>query len=311
MDLIKQYIVQTISTAANNLRLSSEKIEVVSMLKEVISDSDNLEADLKHMKKITELSTIGIRLHRTHSFLTEEKIDFARLSETFKEQSKWLVNDLSHLLDMVTPQSFKEILERTLTKKVEIEEPQEQELSIDLSKRDTKEDDFEFVIIDKKVEQEQSESKDEATNKESSGVINSDEKKIIEKSEDKKEPRFEDIILKTVNSVDALLETIINNQTTNNELKPYLLKLEENKKLSIEHNLYLVANMHAILFDCLSFINGKVYSINEEVIDYMRSCLIVIAAIVKHKEVDISNYLNKAEILAAKIKKVKEKELVK
>jgi hypothetical protein len=313
MDLIKQYIIQTISSAANNLRLSSEKIEVVTMLREVIANSDNVEDDLKQMKKITELSTLGIRLHRTYSFLMEEKIDFAKLSETFKEQSKWLVNDLSHLLDNETPQSFKEILNKTLRKEeIEIkEEPQaaEKEISIDLSRRDSKEEDFEFVVVDKTAEEKQSvpEQKDE------NQVQNNtkDEQEKSSKTKEKDEPSFEDIILKTVNSVDSFLQDITNSKIDKNNIEPYLLKLEENQKLSLNHNLYLVAQMHSILFDCLSFIKGKVYPVKEELIDYMRGCLIVIAAIIRRKDVDISNYLNKAEILAAEIRKIKEKELVK
>jgi hypothetical protein len=312
MDLIKQYIIQTISFAANNLRLSSEKIEVVTMLREVIANSDNVEDDLKQMKKITELSTIGIRLYRTHSFLMEEKLDFTKLSETFKEQSKWLVNDLSHLLDNVTPQSFKEILDKTFGKEeIEIkEEPQanEKEISIDLSKRDAKEEDFEFVVVDKATD-EKSHISEEGNDKHSEHDLKDVQKKI--KTEEKEQLNFEDIILKTVNSVDSFLEDITNNKINKNKIEPYLLRLEENQQLSLNHNLYLVGHMHSILFDCLSFIKGKVFSVNEELIDYMRGCLIVIAAIIRRKDVDISNYLNKAEILAAKIRKIKEKELVK
>ena len=63
MDLIKQYIVQSIAAASNNLRLSTEKIEVVALLREAIVKSDNLEEDIKNMKKITELSTLAIRLN--------------------------------------------------------------------------------------------------------------------------------------------------------------------------------------------------------------------------------------------------------
>jgi hypothetical protein len=56
MDLLKQYITQTISSASNNLRLSTEKIEVVALLRQAINQSGNLSEDLKKMKTITELS---------------------------------------------------------------------------------------------------------------------------------------------------------------------------------------------------------------------------------------------------------------
>lgn len=316
MDLVKEYIVQTISTAANSLRLSSEKIEVVSMLKEVISNSENLEEDLKKMKKITELSTIGIRLHRTYSAITEEKIDFARLSETFKDHSKWLVNDLSHLLDMVTPVSFKEVIDKMLGKEkpepVKPPEVEDEEISIDLSKRDSKEQNFDFEKKEESAEEipveKDLENKTEPKiDKKETGVKNQ-----VEKTEEKQTNlSFEDKILKTVNSIDPFLEIIASKKYTSPDIEPYLLRLEQNQKLSLDHNLYIVAHMHAILFDCLSFIKGNPRSVNEEIVESMRGCLIVIAAIVRRKEVDISNYLNKAEVLGANIRKIKGKELSK
>jgi hypothetical protein len=42
MDLIKQYINQSVNIAANNLRLNNQQIEVVALLKEVINKSENL-----------------------------------------------------------------------------------------------------------------------------------------------------------------------------------------------------------------------------------------------------------------------------
>ena len=58
MDLIKQYIVQSINIAANNLRLNNQQIEVVALLKQTVSKSENLSDDLINMKKITELSLL-------------------------------------------------------------------------------------------------------------------------------------------------------------------------------------------------------------------------------------------------------------
>ena len=63
MNLIKQYIIQSITNAANSLRLSTQKIEVVGLLKELISKSEDLEADIIKMKKITQFSTLAIRLN--------------------------------------------------------------------------------------------------------------------------------------------------------------------------------------------------------------------------------------------------------
>ena len=68
-DFVKQYIVQSISVAANNLRLSTEKIEVVALLRDAIVKSEDVESDIREMKKITELSTLAIRLNEILSYL--------------------------------------------------------------------------------------------------------------------------------------------------------------------------------------------------------------------------------------------------
>ena len=47
MDFKKQYIIQAISVAANNLRLSSDKIETVAILKEHFERCENLENEIK------------------------------------------------------------------------------------------------------------------------------------------------------------------------------------------------------------------------------------------------------------------------
>ena len=78
MDLIKQYIVQSITTASGNLRLNNQRIEVLAMLKEVILKSKNIQQDLNQMKKITELSKIAIKLSEIHHYLSEGSIDFLK-----------------------------------------------------------------------------------------------------------------------------------------------------------------------------------------------------------------------------------------
>ena len=81
MDLIKHYINQSISIAANNLRLTNQQIEVVALLKEAVTLSDNLSDDLIDMKKITELSTLAIRLNDIYNSLTQNPIDFLKVSD--------------------------------------------------------------------------------------------------------------------------------------------------------------------------------------------------------------------------------------
>ena len=67
MDLVKVYLIQSITTAANNLRLSAQQIEVVGLLRETIVNANDLGAELLLMKKSTELSKLAIRLGEIHS----------------------------------------------------------------------------------------------------------------------------------------------------------------------------------------------------------------------------------------------------
>jgi len=113
MDLKKQYIIQTISVAVNNLRLSSEKIEVVGLLKETILNACDLESVISSMKKITQLSKLAIKLNEIYNFLKQNKIDFLKLSEKFKDHTQLLVKDLNLVLDTLTPGSYKEIIKKT------------------------------------------------------------------------------------------------------------------------------------------------------------------------------------------------------
>ena len=119
MNLIKQYITQSITTASNNLRLSNQKIEVVALLRDYIIKSEDLDNDLKNMKKVTELSTLAIRLNDIYSYLTQPHIDLFKISDKIKEHSSWLIKDMSHMLDMVNPTTFAQALEK-INKKPEI-----------------------------------------------------------------------------------------------------------------------------------------------------------------------------------------------
>ena len=131
MDLIKQYITQSITIAANNLRLNNQQIEVVALLKQTISKSENLSDDLINMKKITELSLLAIRLNDIYNSLTQNPIDLLKISDQFKEHSRYLIKDLGHMLDITTPAVFKTAIEKL---NGAIVFPKE-EIKIDLSKR--------------------------------------------------------------------------------------------------------------------------------------------------------------------------------
>jgi len=112
VDFAKQYIIQCIIAAANNLRLSSEKIETIAIIRERLNDSKDLLEEIKNFKKVTELSKLGIKLHEVYNFIDNGKIDFSKLSDKFKEHVFSLVKELNTSLDILTPHSIREIFNR-------------------------------------------------------------------------------------------------------------------------------------------------------------------------------------------------------
>lgn len=296
MDLVKQYIVQSIAAASNNLRLSTEKIEVVALLREAIVKSDNLEEDIKNMKKITELSTLAIRLNEIHRFLTQSQVDLFKISEKFKEHSQFLINDLSHMLDMVNPVTFKQALDKlNAGKKEEQTEGEvkiyksENGISVDLSGR--KPDDKAFEKPETEVIKEEFIFEDDK----------SDEALFFQ--------NYETEILKPIKSLDTMLKDLANNDINPDELNKFAQIMSDNGEMSVKVGFEIIANMHRIIAKSLLLIKTRELMPGREIIEAMRACLIVIVAVVRGKEVDITNYLNRAEEFGRKIKSLKVKEI--
>ena len=284
MELIKQYIIQSISTASNNLRLSTQKIEVVALLREAIVKSENLEADIRSMKKITELSTLAIRLNEIHTYLTQNQIDLIKLSDKFKEHSQYLIKDLSHMLDMVNPITFRNALEKlkentTVASNPEISEPipdkNENDINIDLSKRKP----------DSKLFDETE------SNKLKEKIIFEEEKE----DEDLFFQNYENEILKTIKPIDGMLKQLSKNEVSTEELQSFAKKMKINGDVSAKIGFDIIANMHWIIAKALLLIRTRELMPGKDVIESVRACLIVIVALVRGKEVDINNYLNRAE----------------
>lgn len=63
--------------------------------------------------------------------------------------------------------------------------------------------------------------------------------------------------------------------------------------------------MHRIAAKALYLIANKKLEAKKDIIESVRACLIVIAAVVKSKEVDIKNYLNKAEKFSELLRTIK------
>ncbi len=296
MDLVKQYIVQSIAAASNNLRLSTNKIEVVALLREMIVKSDNLEEDIKKMKKITELSTLAIRLSEILNYLTQGQIDLFKFSEKFKEHSQYLIKDLSHMLDMVSPATFKQALDKlkpqapeveTQTETIE-EKQSDDSISIDLSKRKTEAEFFEKSESDKIKEE----------------IILEEEKE----DDDLFFQNYESSILKPIKSVDGLLKKLSKNEVDPEELLEFAGIMKKNGEMSSKIGFDIIANMHRIISKSMMLVRSRELMPGKEVVEAMRACLIVIVAVVRGKEVDITNYLNLAEDFGRKIQTLKVRE---
>ncbi|MHB1687692.1 MAG: hypothetical protein ACYCVH_09990 [Ignavibacteriaceae bacterium] len=284
MDLIKQYIIQSISAASNNLRLSTQKIEVVALLRETIVKSDNLESDIKGMKKITELSTLAIRLNEIYAYLTQNQIDLFKLSDKFKEHSQYLIKDLSHMLDMVNPVTFKNALEKlnenfaagnNATSAQSNKAATENGISVDLSRR--KPDNSVFA------ESESNSLKEK--------IIFEDDKE----DEDLFFQNYENEILKTIKPIDGMLKQIARNEINSEELSSYAKIMKVNGDMSAKIGFDIIANMHWIISKAFQLIKTRELMPGKEIVESVRACLIVIVALVRGKEVDINNYLNRAE----------------
>lgn len=285
MDLIKQYISQSINIAANNLRLNNQQIEVVALLKEAIIKSENLSNDLINMKKITELSMLAIRLNEIYNFLTQNQIDLLKISDQFKEHSRHLIKDLRHMLDVSTPSSFKAAIDKL---KNGFNLPKE-EIKIDLSKRVPDENPFvknEAELIEEKIIIE-----------EESNDIDDD---IIQK--------FESIIISPIKPLDNILKTLSIDNFNYEELTKFADIMKSNSQLSKKIGFEILTSMHSIISRALILIRNRSLMPGKDVIESLRACLIVIVAVVRGKKVDISNYLNKAEEFGNKIAIIKTEE---
>ena len=285
MDLIKQYITQSITIAANNLRLNNQQIEVVALLKQTITKSENLSDDLINMKKITELSLLAIRLNEIYNSLTQNPIDLLKISDQFKEHSRYLIKDLGHMLDITTPVVFKAAIEKLNSA---IVFPKE-EIKIDLSKRIPEEDPF--------IKSEAEEIKETIIFSED---IENEDEELIQK--------FEPTILGPIKPLDNVLKKISNNEIDYEELIKFAQIMDDNAALSRKIGFEILSGMHRIVSKALILIKNRELMPGKEVIENLRACLIVIVAVVRGKDVDINSYLNKAEEFGNKLATIKSKE---
>lgn len=268
MDLVKVYLIQSITTAANNLRLNAQQIEVVGLLRETVVNSKDLGAELLQMKKTTELSKLAIRLSEIHAFLTQGKVDFVKISEQFREHSRYLIRDMNQFLENVNPKIYKDAFNK-------INNVNTPAIDVELVDRSN----LAGEIMNKEITI--SENNDLSKSKDNSAYLTSID--------------FEKKILGPVKTVDELLKRIPSGIVSEKELKDIYELMKEQASLASLTGFQVIAKMHHILalaFEAL--MNGNLL-VDKSVIEALRACLIVIVAVVKRKDVDITGYLNRAE----------------
>ena len=277
MDLAKQYIIQCIITAANNLRLSSEKIETVALIRERLNTSENLSEEIKNFKKITELSKLGIKLSEIHNFIETGKIEFLKLSEKFKEHSYSLVGEMNNVLDVLTPQAARAIFKKDSSP----------DLNVDLSKREAKPKKEEVFQPAPEIQLPRRSHTDELRESIIFEELNKENSLNFENYEEK--------VLRPVKELDSFLNRLAKYEFTENEIKNYIKIMNENAGLSKKIGFEILSNMHQIFGRGLEQIDNKKIAATASVVESLRACLIVIVAVVRGKEVDITNYLTRAE----------------
>ena len=284
MDLIKQYIVQSITAASNNLRLTNHQIEALGLLREVLLNSDDLAADIDKMKTITELSTLAIRLNEIYDYLTRRKIDFFKFSDQFKEHSRYLINDLTNLLEIDNPALIKVAINKLNGVK---EKKESEEIEVNLSK--DKANSISFTENENDLQEEN----------------------IEEAAKDEEDffKSYEELILKPIKPIENMLKQFANNEINYEDLSRFAEIMKMHGEISEKKGFEIISNMHKIIYKALMLIISRKLMPGKAVIKSMRACLIVIVTVVRGKDIDIANYLNIAEDFKKEIHIANSKEL--
>ncbi|MFH0734416.1 MAG: hypothetical protein V1773_09085 [bacterium] len=277
MEISKLYVIQCITLASSNLRLNSDKIASVTLFKEYLTKKENLLEIFQKMKKVTEFSKIAIHLNEILNYSADPKLDFLKLSERFKEHIVLIGRDLSAFLDAVTPVQLKNVLDEF-----------EKNLNLSSSSNSSA---GQIKINDEKKETDR--LKEEYI---------FDEEEVVE---DYNFEQYQKTVLNPIKELDGFLERLENMETTYDEMDKYYQLMDKNSILSQKAGFEIITNMHSYFAGTLKLIMDSKLAADHLTMEKMRACLIVIAALIREKEVDITSYLNKAESLGKMLQNFK------
>ena len=274
MNFTREYIIQSIVCASNNLRLSTEKIEIVTLLRRYLEKEEDIALVIFLMKQKTEFAKLAVKLDALIKYISSDKLDFLKISSSFKDHCHFITQELGQLLDILSTSGTKELLDAVTEKK-----------RIHLQSKQKNQDDSKT---------------DKNSNTQSKEDI------LLEEENEKEEFSFEDYekkILKPIRKLDEFLNKLPTLNYTEKDINEVSDLVKLNADLSTNVGFDIIGEMHHIIFKALKLIHDKKIAATKETIESMRACLIVIVAVVRRKDVDISKYLKKAEVFGRSLTK--------
>ncbi|GMU84849.1 MAG: hypothetical protein AMXMBFR48_00910 [Ignavibacteriales bacterium] len=291
MNFIKDYLIQVLTDCSNKMRLDSSKLEVITLLKEQIYKAESPDVLFRNMKKVTEFAKLAIRLNDIYVYLNTSKIDFKSISKKFEEHSELLFKDLTPFLDILTAVRFQKAMEKVLFfTGSPVSSPGQISAVIDFS-----------APKGSRI----------STESESPQLEEAESPEIPEANSVEPEPEFEELsyqqyesrILQPVKGLDEILKSLSNGDgaANNDDLTHYSKLLLWNSQIALKFGTEIVAKMHSIIAKALPMIRDGELKPTKETIESIRACLIVIVALVRGKEVDITLYIERAEEFGKRI----------
>jgi hypothetical protein len=279
MDFTKLYYQKLISDSSTYLKLTPDKIASVQILKEFLLAVDNYEYAINEMKKVTEVSKMAIHLSDIFHYCNYPAINFLELSNKYKEQLQIIIKDIENLQLSTDAIKLKGILD-SITSTIKKLEPNKQPKKEEVTSNTANE-----LEENKKLKEE-----------------------FILSDDDEEENSYEfyvKTVLSPIRELDGFLQRLEFYETPYDEMDKYQQTIEKNALHSQKYGFELIANMHFYFSGALKHIMEHRLIVDKDVIEKMRACLIVIAALVRQKDVDITNYLNKADKLGKLIQNIK------
>lgn len=276
IELQKIYLVQCLNYAASYLRLNKPQLDTLNYMCNFLNDSEELFEVIVFFSKVTELSSLSIRLKEIYNFITYGKIDYSKISETFKKQANDLIQELNSALKCLSTDRMKEIVH---AKDVLFESETDENAQVESEKTEaltTNKDEYENNY-DNKIKVEYNDSDNSAFK------------------------LFEMQLVEEVKCFDIILQKLYQNEIDLIEIKDCISKVDDMKENCLKFGLETVAEMHEIFQNSLSLILKNTIPVTKELIESMRSCLIVIVAVVRNKNIDIAYYYSRTEILSKQI----------